>query len=728
MKNINEEDLNKMIRAGLQKAFQGNSSSLPQTGDATTDNFVSMGQMINAIESELEEETGYSQFLKSKDNPKGETEGLTVDTLNKILMKIVNDFSDEDVEKVEATEVTGAGSSGSFSAPLFTEPKKNNLFQPGTETKLETKPEGGPVNEVELRDFEKGEYVRLLKKAAAGPNPMKNIRKILDDLERKLTNNRATGIKYVHGVRVEEQEEEEVMSGDTEDMNFDFFKGEYEPDSKSYVGAYLVGEETPKQLAVYNIIERPDRDSFYMSGHVPYSISLKKSMLPVSQIEVLGDVPGKEGFKFIRMPYWFFKKNQNDLKISRLNEKKSLYMKGYDRKEENMDKLFDPMFEKYFEAIVYDDIDQQKYDIAKSNYRKFKKPMNEEKIKGGLADKMGLEDIAIMHDVDMDTMFEQLRNGVTTEMEHTSEMMVAMEIAMDHLYEDPYYYEKLTKMEGGETTEVTSASSAGAYDVPFGFPKRDPLKLDNPDTVEKKTRPYTDKNFPKYGGPGAKLVKIKKKCSKFPYCNQGDINALEIFEKEIVKEMVTNTAKRTNLKEYVVRNIIAKELGYIQEQEDGEEFATISIPDKAFKSNEDYRKEFLDAIPDKRARFLIDKFEGKEFDFEGNGLSGKVKIMGIGPVGNVGFFSQSEKYVFDKPDVEIHAELMDLNFRGQKVPIDFYNMISRYLPPEEEEDSYRGNPVEDIVSYGIKELVNSLKYLSLRLDKITINPYGRFSA
>ena len=87
-----------------------------------------------------------------------------------------------------------------------------------------------------------------------------------------------------------------------------------------------------------------------------------------------------------------------------------------------------------------------------------------------------------------------------------------------------------------------------------------------------------------------------------------------------------------------------------------------------------------------------------------------------------------EKYVFDKPDVEIHTELMDLNFRGQKVPIDFYNMISRYLPPEEEEDSYRGNPVEDVVSYGIKELVNSLKYLSLRLDKITINPYGRFSA
>ena len=96
-------------------------------------------------------------------------------------------------------------------------------------------------------------------------------------------------------------------------------------------------------------------------------------MLPISQIEVLDDVPGKDGFKFIKMPYWFFKKNQNDLRISRIDKKKSLYLKGMDSKEENMERLFDPMFEKYFDVIVYDDIDQKKYDIAKSNYIRFKK-------------------------------------------------------------------------------------------------------------------------------------------------------------------------------------------------------------------------------------------------------------------------------------------------------------------------------------------------------------------
>ena len=37
-----------------------------------------------------------------------------------------------------------------IAAPLFGEPKKNNLFQPGTESKLTTQPEGGPVNEDEI--------------------------------------------------------------------------------------------------------------------------------------------------------------------------------------------------------------------------------------------------------------------------------------------------------------------------------------------------------------------------------------------------------------------------------------------------------------------------------------------------------------------------------------------------------------------------------------------------
>ena len=41
-------------------------------------------------EVEIKEETGYSKYLATPENPKGKTPGLTPDVLNKILMKIAN--------------------------------------------------------------------------------------------------------------------------------------------------------------------------------------------------------------------------------------------------------------------------------------------------------------------------------------------------------------------------------------------------------------------------------------------------------------------------------------------------------------------------------------------------------------------------------------------------------------------------------------------------------------
>lgn len=42
-----------------------------------------------------------------------------------------------------------------------------------------------------------------------------------------------------------------------------------------------------------------------------------------------------------------------------------------------------------------------------------------------------------------------IAKGVKVEMEHTDDAQMATEIAMDHLTEDPKYYDKLEKMEGG---------------------------------------------------------------------------------------------------------------------------------------------------------------------------------------------------------------------------------------------------------------------------------------
>ncbi len=47
-----------------------------------------------------------------------------------------------------------------------------------------------------------------------------------------------------------------------------------------------------------------------------------------------------------------------------------------------------------------------------------------------------------------------LADGLVVEMEHTNDPMIALEIAMDHLVEDPEYYIKLKEME--ETAEESA--------------------------------------------------------------------------------------------------------------------------------------------------------------------------------------------------------------------------------------------------------------------------------
>jgi hypothetical protein len=402
--------------------------------------------------------------------------------------------------------------------------------------------------------------------------------------------------------------------------------------------------------------------------------------------------------------------------------------------------------------------------------------VSEDELEGGDADEMTIEKLAKKHKTKVENIINQLMKGIAVEREHTNEVNLAMEIAMDHVAEDPKYYDKLEKIEshkeeskeatgaasagayvgplfgpikkskntptktkpkGGEvgegekykeeTKEATTSASVGAYDAPFGGPKKDPLKLSNPDTVEKELR-STKPGFPKFGGPGGKYVRIKDKCKKFPYCNQGDINALELFEKDMVKEAIENISLRLDLPMIAVKSIVLHELEekLIKEQDDNFETVTFELPDDYKpKSAEEHRKEFIDEVPDKKAQLLLKKFDNYKFDFNGRDLSGKGTITGIGPVGNVGFLSSADGYKFNQyGQVEIHVELDDLNYKGQKVPLGFYDMISRYLPPEEEEDSYRGDPVESAVLTGLDGLNDVLKYTGLRLRTIRINPYG----
>lgn len=180
-------------------------------------------------------------------------------------------------------------------------------------------------------------------------------------------------------------------------------------------------------------------------------------------------------------------------------------------------------------------------------------PVNEDEIPGGLADGMTLKDLAKHHDTTIDELIDKVSDGINVEMEHTSSVPIALEIALDHIYEDLDYYNKLEKI---EAKEATTSASAGVYDAPIGGGRKDPLQIDTPKSVYSKLRSVKDPKFPKLGGPGSTFVRVKDKCKKFPYCNQGDIKALEFFENNLVKEGIKNISKRYNLNEDYIKGVI----------------------------------------------------------------------------------------------------------------------------------------------------------------------------
>lgn len=109
-------------------------------------------------------------------------------------------------------------------------------------------------------------------------------------------------------------------------------------------------------------------------------------------------------------------------------------------------------------------------------------------IHGGLADNKSPSDF------DEDA----IKQGIKVEMEHTDNPMVAREIAMDHLTEDPEYYDKLARMEAGACDKMLSNS------IPFFLEKASYWQ--HADGSYWWRNPKTDKIEPYT--PGKKKVKI----------------------------------------------------------------------------------------------------------------------------------------------------------------------------------------------------------------------------
>jgi len=155
---------------------------------------------------------------------------------------------------------------------------------------------------------------------------------------------------------------------------------------------------------------------------------------------------------------------------------------------------------------------------------------------------------------------------VETKEQTTSASSGAFAPAMTITKREIYKLHNANLKEDVEIGEATDSSSSGSYDAPlFGkTPKgnKNPLKIDGIDSV-RKSRAVTDKKFPKWGGPEAVYIKIKDKCKKFPYCNQGDINAIELLEMNEIKEAIRETSKKSGLTYKQVENIVLNDISKI---------------------------------------------------------------------------------------------------------------------------------------------------------------------
>ena len=289
------------------------------------------------------------------------------------------------------------------------------------------------------------------------------------------------------------------------------------------------------------------------------------------------------------------------------------------------------------------------------DHMKYKQGFKEEKLEGGVADDKSLSDIAKKHKVDVKVLAKQFEKGVKVEMEHTDDKERAKEITMDHISEDPKYYDKLSKMETNETKgnksdqndkemvdgiidivkqikdisnrkdvaknmvkklkrekvnfdqvkflekcgfkqgkktepkEATGSGSSGAYVGPvFGgddefwdrsrseTPKLEESEVEKVEAKEATTTGssggyetpamWAKSTKKKDWGPsrktqykGGSFVKIKKKCTTFPYCNQGDITNLKLSKNESVKDAIKNVASKLNIDESLIITILEHE-------------------------------------------------------------------------------------------------------------------------------------------------------------------------
>ena len=99
----------------------------------------------------------------------------------------------------------------------------------------------------------------------------------------------------------------------------------------------------------------------------------------------------------------------------------------------------------------------------------------------------------------------------------------------------------------GALFSIGGSGSVGSYETPAFLPKN--------------SKNWRGGKKPIY--KGGKFVRVKKKCKKFPYCNQGDKNVLELLESQDLKKAIQENAIKYNLPIKEVERLVINQIKQI---------------------------------------------------------------------------------------------------------------------------------------------------------------------
>lgn len=122
----------------------------------------------------------------------------------------------------------------------------------------------------------------------------------------------------------------------------------------------------------------------------------------------------------------------------------------------------------------------------------------------------------------------------------------------------------LLKVKKVESKEATTSGSVGAISAPINFESQKMETkeattgvggYETTDFLAKSMKP-NDWRGNKLLYPGGKRVSVKGKCKKFPYCNQGDIKALNFYEGVQYEQVIKNVSEKVGISEEIIRHIL----------------------------------------------------------------------------------------------------------------------------------------------------------------------------